>query len=194
MSLLKYVQTLALYDAWATSAVLKDCRILGQEKYIANAGLCFRSIHGTMCHIYAASQLWLYRMRKESTNEVQHLWSSAYSTKDSTANEYEQLFPNMDELEEALLRQSAEWQRFLKTQSDQDMMRELSYKTTNGDNATSPIGITACHVFNHATHHRGQATAAMSSLGGPVTSIDLAYFYRAKRGTLPLDKVDAKDI
>eukprot|EP00053_Salpingoeca_punica_P003610 m.44140 g.44140 ORF g.44140 m.44140 type:complete len:187 (+) comp12299_c0_seq1:26-586(+) len=186
MSLLKYVRTLAMYDAWATRELLKDCRTLGEAKYRDNAGLCFRSVHGTLCHIYAGTQLWLHRARNEPAEELHHLWSSGYSTKESPDHVYETLFNSMDDVEKALLKQNAEWQTFLSTLTEADMTKDFTYKTTSGENTGSPLGITVCHVFNHATHHRGQASAAMSMLGGPVTSLDLIYFYRQNKDALPL--------
>ena len=43
------------------------------------------------------------------------------------------------------------------------------------------LAATLAHVFNHATHHRGQITAALTALGhdGPV--LDLVYFLRAEQ-------------
>jgi len=38
------------------------------------------------------------------------------------------------------------------------------------------------HVFNHQTHHRGQAHTILTILGRPSVSLDLAFFQRTDEG------------
>jgi uncharacterized damage-inducible protein DinB len=38
------------------------------------------------------------------------------------------------------------------------------------------------HFFNHQTHHRGQAHAALTALGRPSPELDLIYFQRTEEG------------
>jgi uncharacterized damage-inducible protein DinB len=40
---------------------------------------------------------------------------------------------------------------------------------------------TITHVFNHATHHRGQATAALTRYGYPCPELNLIYFVRERK-------------
>jgi uncharacterized damage-inducible protein DinB len=37
-------------------------------------------------------------------------------------------------------------------------------------------------VFNHQTHHRGQAHAILTMLGQPSVVLDLVYFQRTEEG------------
>ena len=38
------------------------------------------------------------------------------------------------------------------------------------------------HVFNHQTHHRGQAHTQLTTLGRPSVPLDLAFFQRTEEG------------
>ena len=38
------------------------------------------------------------------------------------------------------------------------------------------------HLFNHQTHHRGQAHMILTSLGKPSVTLDLVYFQRTEEG------------
>jgi uncharacterized damage-inducible protein DinB len=59
-----------------------------------------------------------------------------------------------------------------------------SYKTTSGMPQSQVLSDILLHLFNHQTHHRGQAHACLSILtGGEPPSLDLLAFQRG--GTAP---------
>ena len=73
---------------------------------------------------------------------------------------------------------------------DEAALRGLhSYKTTSGMPQSQVLGDILMHLFNHQTHHRGQAHACLSILtGSEPPSLDLLAFQRG--GTaLELDKL-----
>jgi len=54
-----------------------------------------------------------------------------------------------------------------------------SYKTTSGMPQSQVLGDILLHLFNHQTHHRGQAHACLAILtGGDPPSFDLLVFQR----------------
>jgi uncharacterized damage-inducible protein DinB len=58
------------------------------------------------------------------------------------------------------------------------------YRTTSGMPQSQVLSDILLHLFNHQTHHRGQAHACVSILiGGEPPSLDLLVFQR--RGTAP---------
>src|SRR6476660_3150317 len=68
---------------------------------------------------------------------------------------------------------------------DEAALRGLhSYKTTSGMPQSQVLGDILMHLFNHQTHHRGQAHACLSILtGSEPPSLDLLVFQRG--GTAP---------
>ena len=50
--------SLARYNRWAYKRVLDDLKSVSDEHYYGHAGLVFRSIHGTLNHLYAADITW----------------------------------------------------------------------------------------------------------------------------------------
>src|SRR4051794_11464108 len=68
---------------------------------------------------------------------------------------------------------------------DEAALRDLhSYKTTSGMPQSQVLGDILMHLFNHQTHHRGQAHACLSILtGSEPPSRDLLAFQRG--GTAP---------
>ena len=63
---------------------------------------------------------------------------------------------------------------------DETALRGLhSYRTTSGMPQSQVLADILLHIFNHQTHHRGQAHACLSILtGGEPPSLDLLAFQR----------------
>ena len=63
---------------------------------------------------------------------------------------------------------------------DETTLRSLhSYRTTSGMPQSQILADILLHIFNHQTHHRGQAHACLSILtGGEPPSLDLLAFQR----------------
>jgi uncharacterized damage-inducible protein DinB len=76
-------------------------------------------------------------------------------------------------LHEQLLLQCDAWVQLAGDASDDWLLAAATYDDTEGA-ATSVMRMAALtQVFNHATHHRGQVSAAFSRLGVPCPSFDL---------------------
>ena len=52
---------------------------------------------------------------------------------------------------------------------------DLVYTRTDGEAARIPYAPALGHVFNHATHHRGQLTAGVTAMGHTGPSLDWAH-------------------
>ena len=75
--------------------------------------------------------------------------------------------------------QTERWETFIDSLQHDIFEKDLVYKDTKGIDQKTNFAITLNHVFNHATHHRGQITTGIKQLGYKLpTSLDLVYFIR----------------
>jgi len=54
----------------------------------------------------------------------------------------------------------------------------LRYANMSGAAQATPLAQVLAHLFNHQTHHRGQAHAIISGLGREAPELDLIFFLR----------------
>ncbi len=162
--------TLARYNAWATTKLLNEhIASLDEDDYRRNVGLFFKSIHGTLNHLLVGEHLLWYRRFAEGVSPIVQLNAEIESDR--------------DQLTARLLAGAALWQPLIERIDDTQFAGKLNYTTMRGTAASLPYVPTLMHVFNHATHHRGQITAALTMLHKPCPEIDLVYFLQTEQTT-----------
>jgi uncharacterized damage-inducible protein DinB len=153
---------LARYNVWATGRLLQAVQALPEAGYRRDAGLFFRSIHGTLNHLLVGEHLlWFVRFAEGSSPRV------------ALDAEVE---PGRARLAERLREGAARWEPLIAGFAPERWSGTLDYTTMRGTQASLPFAATLAHVFNHGTHHRGQVTAALTALGQPCPELDLVYF------------------
>jgi uncharacterized damage-inducible protein DinB len=167
-----YFQTLARYNAWATRRLCEHVDALGENDYRRDAGLFFKSIHGTLNHLLVAEhRVWFPRFAEGISNSV-------------ALNE--EVESDRIRLRALLLDAVARWQPLIDSFDVSRFVGTLDYKTTQGVPQSLPFAPTLGHVFNHATHHRGQITAAITALGQPGPELDMVMMLQVEsRGLTP---------
>jgi uncharacterized damage-inducible protein DinB len=156
-----YFSTLARYNVWATRRLLDAIDPLSDEDYRRDVGLFFKSIHGTLNHLLVTEHMLWYRRFAEGV--------SPKLTLD------EEVEPVRERLAQALRGGAANWLPLIESWSVDKFEGRLSYTTTKGVPANLPFTETLAHVFNHGTHHRGQITAALTTLKQPCPVLDLVF-------------------
>jgi uncharacterized damage-inducible protein DinB len=161
-----YFVVLARYAAWATAKLYEHIDRLSDADYRRDAGLFFKSVHGTCNHLLVAEHLlWLPRFAEGVSNRIA---LNAEVESDRT------------QLRGRLLDGAARWQPLIESLGDERFAGTLAYTTTRGAPQSLPFAATLGHVFNHATHHRGQITAAITAMGYPCPEIDLVWMLQAE--------------
>jgi len=168
-ALRRYLASLARYHAWATAKLYGHVDGLGDADYRKDAGLFFKSVHGTLNHLLVAEHaLWFPRFADGISSKVA---LDAELESDRAA------------LRDRLLAAVPRWQALIASFDDARFAEAstLDYTTTAGIAQSLPFAPTLGHVFNHATHHRGQITAAITAMGYPCPEIDWVWMLQAER-------------
>lgn len=164
MDLKQYFRALADYHAWATRRLLLDhLAALSDEQWHRDAGLFFRSVHGTVNHLLVADHIWYGRFAEQRSPQL---------PLDA------ELHASRAELSDALLAAVERWARWIDLLEASRLDGVLAYTRVGGGSVEVPFAPTLGHVFNHGTHHRGQLSAALSALGLASPELDWVYQLR----------------
>ncbi|MBY6262321.1 damage-inducible protein DinB [Azospirillum sp. 412522] len=156
-----HFEALARYNRWANRRLYETVAQLSDAQYREDRGAFFGSLHGTLNHILVADRLWLERIegagrKPSSLAEILH-----------------------DDFAKLRAAREAEDERILRVLAATPAERFgsiLAYRSTEGMPYELPFSQIVTHVFNHQTHHRGQAHALLSQFGLDAPSIDFVYF------------------
>jgi len=152
------------YNHWANRRLYAAALALPDETYRCPTGVFFGSLHGTLNHLLLTDRIWLKRV----TGEGEH---------PSQLNAI--LYDERGALARARMAEDARLIDVIKRYSEDDLRGIVSYQTMSGVPFRQELGQILLHLFNHQTHHRGQAHACCSILtGSEPPSLDLLQFQR----------------
>ena len=162
----RQLATLARYHRWATERLYTQVDALEDADYRRDAGLFFRSVHGTLNHLLVADHALWYRRFAEGLSPQIALDA--------------ELEPDRARLRQRLLDAAAAWAPFVDTCDEARLAGTLDYVTTRGVAVSLPFAATLAHVFNHGTHHRGQISAALTAMGHACPELDLVWMLQSE--------------
>jgi uncharacterized damage-inducible protein DinB len=165
-NLTDYFTTLARYNVWALGKLYDHVGALPEADYRRESGLYFKSVHGTLNHLLVAEhRVWFPRFAEGVSNR---------------AVLSEEIEPDRTKLREALIEAGARWLPLIASWPPGRYDATLDYSTTRGVAQSLPFAATLGHVFNHATHHRGQISAAITSMGHACPELDMVFMLQAE--------------
>ena len=157
----KQLAQMARYHAWATERLLMSVAPIPDELYRKPRGLFFGSIHGTLNHpLLTDSEIWYPRFVEAPI---------------TTLALNSELENDRTRLASRLIAATARWAEYVESLDEPALAGDLRYTMTTGQARVLPMTGALLHVFNHATHHRGQVTAAISMLGFEYQPLDLPF-------------------
>jgi len=164
-----HFDTFARYNAWANGRLYEAAAGLSDAEYRSDRGAFFRSMHGTLNHLLVTDRVWMQRITG---------MGDAPDRLDAIL--FEEL-PALRTAREAEDRRIVEHVGGL---SEADLAGVIRYRrVTTPEVFEQPLAPALAHLFNHQTHHRGQAHAILTGLGKPGPVLDLLAYQRlAERG------------
>ena len=163
MDLRQHCELMHRYQGWALAQLYAGLAPLSDADYRRDAGLYFRSIHATLNHLLLVDHVWYGRMVREPF-AVRGLG--------------DELEPDRARLQQRLAARPAAWLAHLASLDDAALAGPVEFHKLDGTPARLPRASAMLHVVNHATHHRGQVSAAMTALGLPAPELDyVMYLY-----------------
>lgn len=160
---------MAHYNHWMNNKFLATIATVPEADLWADRGAFFKSVMGTLNHICVGDLLWLGRLRHlpEATllsalDDLPRPESLTHTVYASVAD-YSAARPTIDHLLTAVIA----------ALGDDTLNAPFDYRDSRGIAHRKTLGLVLTHVFNHQTHHRGQATTLLSQMGHDVGVTDL---------------------
>jgi len=156
-----YVQRMARYNRWQNENLYGVADALGDEERRRERGAFFGSVHKTLSHLLWADRIWMSRFSdvpkpKGGIPESVSLFPDWDGLKRERAAFDEVMIAWADRLDPAWLDGDLTW-------FSGALKRDL----------TKPKWVLVTHLFNHATHHRGQVHCMLTQAGGKPHATDL---------------------
>lgn len=158
-----HLVSMARYNKWANTRVSEAISEIAEDDYTKQRGSFFGSIHGTLNHLLLVDRLWRGRMIGEPY----------------PAERLDQIV--VADRETYIKERAAEDDiiiDFVESLSAKEMTEEISYSTLIGFSATDQRRTILAHMFNHATHHRGQAHDQLSQVPTDPPPLDYMIYLR----------------
>ena len=115
-----------------------------------DVGAYFRSLHGTLNHLLVADRIWMHRLT--GTGEHPEKLNAI-------------LFDDLPSLRVARVAEDSRIIAFVQSLDVPAFEEVWDYRTLNGTPQRQRRREILAHLFNHETHHRGQAHAILTVLG-----------------------------
>ncbi|WP_027229785.1 DinB family protein [Phyllobacterium sp. UNC302MFCol5.2] len=164
----QHFRMFAAYNRWANERLYAVAAELGDEEYCRDMRAFFSSMHGTLNHLLVTDRIWLFRFTGEG---------EAPKALDAI------LFDTFEDLRIARVKEDARIIDWVSSLDAAAIGGRFTYTTVSDMRTISQrLAPALAHLFNHQTHHRGQAHAILTALGKTAPSFDLIQFQRTEEG------------
>lgn len=161
---LDYFRMFARYNQWANQRLYAASATLPEAEYLKPRAAFFGSLHATLNHILVGDRVWMGRITGRPTADIRALNQILYA--------------ELAGLRVARAAEDAQIVNMTEAMDEPTLNSTLRYKNMTGESQQTPMRFVLAHVFNHQTHHRGQAHALLSQAGAKPPPLDLIYYLR----------------
>ena len=156
-----YVQRMARYNRWQNENLYSVADALSDDERRRERGAFFGSIHQTLSHLLWADRQWMSRLDGWPPNTIPNPQSPT-------------LIDDFAKLREERVKADATIEDFAARIDDEWLAQDLVWFSgaAKREMRRGKRGLMV-HFFNHQTHHRGQAHAALTMCGVDPGDTDL---------------------
>ncbi|MEE2691202.1 MAG: DinB family protein [Pseudomonadota bacterium] len=163
-----YARTMAAYNRWQNESIYGAAAGLSDEERRRDRGAFFGSIHRTLSHLRWGDEIWLSRFGDfPPPPPTASLGGSA-----AVYDDWEELRAGRIALDETIIGWAA-------SLTPRDLEGDLTwFSGAMKREITRPRALLVAHMFNHQTHHRGQAHAMLTAAGAKPDDTDLPFIVK----------------
>jgi len=162
------VRELFAYNAWANRRFFATLELLPAEWYFRDLKSSHGGLHGTLCHIVWAEELWLNRWLARPNPAVAQ--GRDLATLAAARARWEAIETERD--------------RFLAGLTERRLEESLAVKPSTGGEYLHTFREMFRHAVDHSTYHRGQLVTLLRQVGAPPPGTGLITFYRERRAPI----------
>ncbi len=152
------------YNKWANARLYTSVEVLPEADYVADRGVFFGSLQGTLNHLLATDRIWMQRFTGSGP---------APDRLDAILHE------DLDGLHAAREAEDLRIEGYVRGLDDAALAGRFSYRrVSTPDMQSQALAPALAHWFNHQTHHRAQAHAVLTGLGLKAPELDLLFYQR----------------
>lgn len=162
-----YARVMAAYNAEMNRRIYAAADTLDDAARRADHGAFFGSLHATLSHLLWGDAIWMHRFDGWDKPDVGIPGSGNWE-------------PDWQRLKARRIDQDAQIEAWAARLSPAWLDGELTwFSGAAGRELTRPAWLLVTHMFNHQTHHRGQAHALCTRLGARPAATDLPFILPA---------------
>ncbi|HYL55236.1 MAG TPA: DinB family protein [Gemmatimonadales bacterium] len=160
------VRELFSYNAWANRRIFAALRTLSSEAYFRELKSSHGGLHGTLCHLVWAEQLWLNRWTGKPKPAVHQ--GKDLATLDTAVRRWEEI--------------ERERSTFLDGFPDPRLGAAVVVRPSTGGEFRHTFQEMFRHAVDHSSYHRGQIVTMLRQVGVAPPNTGLIVFYRERGG------------
>lgn len=151
MDLKHYAIAMAHYNQWMNEKIYACCKQLTEQELKLDRGAFFKSLYGTLSHLYVIDEAWLQRFNGEPV--------TMKTTRDIPIENFAELKAARVAMDAKILA----WAEQITPEFSEHILKifSISYQK----HMRLPMQVAVLQFFNHQTHHRGQITTLLMQMG-----------------------------
>lgn len=154
---------LAQHNQSLNQRMIEATARLPRDQQWANLGAFFKSIMGTLNHLYVTDIVWLQRVNAgtipfSELSDVARIDSRGWNYSTIVFDELSAFATARNELDDIIVN----WSGSL---ADRNLNESMHYQNLRGLEYNKPLGAIVLQLFTHQIHHRGHVTCMLAQQG-----------------------------